>query len=101
MTNRNRIYTAIISFVLGTILFLIFFLTNYRDQVITPGIIFVIIAGIVNTVVLFKLLKELLNNKEKRRKNLMTSVIILLNIPIAAIYLHFVLEEFGKNIANL
>ena len=101
MINRNGIYTAIISFVLGTLLFLIFILTNYGNRVILPGIIFIIIAGIVNTVKLFKLSKELINKKERRKKNLMSAAIILLNIPIAAIYFHFVIVEIGKGTANL
>jgi len=99
--NKIGIYTAIISFIIGTIFFLCFFYTDYGIGLMETGIIFVIIAGIVNTLVLFKLLKEFINNKEKRRKNLMTSAIILLNIPIAAIYFHFVLVEFGKAFENL
>ena len=56
---------------------------------------------IIDKLILFFLLKELIIKNEKRRKNLMTSAIILLNIPIAAIYFHFLMVEFEKAFANL
>jgi len=62
-----------------------------------PGMYFVLIAGIINTGILLGVLKKLITEKENRKENLITSGIILLNIPIAIIYFHFVMIEYMKN----
>lgn len=100
MLNKIGIYSAITSFIIGTVMFLIFYFTNYGDMVMTPGIIFVIVAGIVNAVILLGILKKLICEKENRKKKLITSAIILLNIPIAIIYLRFVMIKLGEVMAE-
>ncbi|MFD1293866.1 hypothetical protein ACFQ5N_08470 [Lutibacter holmesii] len=97
MINKIGIYTAIISFVLGSIFFLSFFYTDYRYQLMIPGMFFVIIAAIVNAGILLGLINKFIKEKENRNKNLISAGIILLNIPIAIIYFHFVMIEYMKN----
>ena len=98
--NKIGIYTAIISFIIGTIFFLCFFYTDYGTRLMIPGLIFVIIAGIVNGGILLGIINKLIKEKENRKKNFISSGIILLNIPIAILYFHFVMEEYMKHIAQ-
>lgn len=79
-------YTFLISFGLGTFLFLLFFITKNEDLLVC-GLIYVIFAIPVNmTVFLYELLHFLMDISE--RKGSGNSVLLLLaNIPIAAIYL--------------
>lgn len=96
--NKTGIYTAIISYILGTLFFLGFFYTDYGTRLMVPGMIFVIIAGIVNAGILLGIINKLFKEKKNRKKNLISSVIILSNIPIAIIYFHFVITEYLKHL---
>jgi lipid-A-disaccharide synthase-like uncharacterized protein len=90
METNNRIrnilklplWTAGISFALGTILLLLY-LINKEDYVMVLGFIYIAGAFIVNLVVLFVLL--ILSNilAEYRRQILEATAVMLLNIPVA------------------
>jgi hypothetical protein len=90
MTNKIGLFTALISFLIGTILLIIFYLTNSYSMTLF-GMIFIAIAGIINLVVLVKVLINLINEKENRKKHILTSGIMILNIPIAVFYFFIVM----------
>jgi len=100
MIHRIGIYTAITSFIIGTVMFLIFYFTNYGYLVMIPGIIFVIIAGIINTGIIIKIVVNLINEKENRKKYLITSGIMILNIPIALIYYSHIMISLGETLTQ-
>lgn len=79
-------YTFAISLGLGTFLFLLFFITR-SEYLLVCGLMYVILAVLVNvTVLLCELIVFLLDISE--RKDSGNSVLLLLaNIPIAVIYL--------------
>jgi len=111
MTNKIGLFTALTSFLIGTILLIIFYFTN--STVITGyGIIFIIIAGLINAGVFVKVLTDLINEKKNRKKYFFTSGIMLLNIPVVVIYFYFVMilmstmrvtfiNETGREISDL
>lgn len=90
MTNKLGLFTAIISFLIGTILFIIFYFTN-SSSITLIGMNFIVFAGIINAGVFIKTLIDLIKDKENRKKHLITSGIMLLNIPIVVIYFYFVI----------
>jgi len=74
--------------------------------------IFIAIAGIINLGILIKVLINLINEKENRKKYILTSGIMILNIPIAILYFYIVMfllstmrisliNETGSKLTNL
>ena len=111
MTNKIGLFTALSSFLIGTILLIIFYFTN-STTITGYGIIFIGIAGIINAGVFVKVLIDLINEKENKKKYYLTSGIMLLNIPIVILYFYFVMilmntmrvtfiNETGREISEL
>ncbi len=111
MINKIGLYTALISFLIGTILLTIFYFTN-STTVTLYGMIFIGIAGLINSGVLVKVLIDLINEKKNRKKYFITTGIMLLNIPVVVIYFYFVMilmstmrvtfiNETGREISEL
>ncbi|WP_298371015.1 hypothetical protein [uncultured Lutibacter sp.] len=111
MTNKYGLSTALISFIIGTLLLVAFYFSNSISITIF-GIFFIAIAGIVNLSVLIKVLINLIKEKEHRKKHMLTSGIIILNIPIAILYFYIVMfllntmrisliNETGSNLTDL
>ena len=88
MKNKIGIYSALTSFLIGTILMLIFYFTGSND-IIGISLYFIGIAGFVNFGILLVLIIDILTEKENRKKNLRTSGIILLNVPVIILYFYF------------
>ncbi|SDJ89054.1 hypothetical protein [Chryseobacterium jejuense] len=90
-------YTFLISFGLGTFLFILFIITQ-NEFLLLSGFIYVIIAILVNVIVLlYELLAFLLDVSEEKSSG--NSVLLLLsNIPIAAIYLLIIINFSQLNL---
>ena len=82
--------TSVISFVLGTSIFLAYVITE-SDRLFLIGYYFIVIAGIVNLIVLLWLLLQTSSNKSIKRGLVRSRLLILANIPIATIYIFIVL----------
>ena len=54
MINKIGVYTALVSFLIGTLLLVIFYFT-YSSIIAYYGLIFIIIVGIINLVILVKI----------------------------------------------
>ena len=93
---KNIITTSksitIISFIIGTILFALQLYFNKSDALIYPGIIFILIATIINVISLIALVFSLLANTNYKLELLKTCGIVLLNIPIAILYFYIIIE---------
>lgn len=90
MLNKIGIYTTLTSFLIGTLLLLFFYFTN-SNEIAGFGIYFIIVAGIINLIIIALLLAEILADKDNRKRNLKTSRIMLLNIPVLVLYFYFVM----------
>ena len=82
---------AVLSFVIGTILFTLQLYRFNSNNLIQIGIIFIISAVIINTISLLVLLFGLLGNTDKW-EILKTIGIVLANIPIAIIYFYLLIN---------
>ena len=92
MKNINvkiGLYTALISFILGTCLLGLYYQTS-SDEYLGIGLLFVVITIIINSGVLLFLIYKLIIDKKNRKKLLLTCFIMLLNIPIMLFYYSFV-----------
>lgn len=88
-TNRNALITATVSFILGTVL-LILFLTTKSSILLETGLFYVAIASIVNGITLLILIINAIRNQHYFQENLFTILIFLLNIPITIGYFYIV-----------
>lgn len=88
--RKLGIIVALLSFIIGTLLLLSFLYDN-NLKIAYIGQYFVVGACIVNFIV-FLLILSFTNTKHKDFKK--TIVIMLLNIPIALIYLYIVILQF-------
>jgi hypothetical protein len=92
MTSEKHIslgkLTTLISFLIGTAIFGIYFLTS-NWQLLFVGYGFIFIAGIFNFTILILTLIKASNDSENRKKLMKSSGLILLNIPVLFAYLWF------------
>jgi len=102
MTSKRHIklakMTALITFIIGTVIFGLYYLTS-SSQMLLVGYIFILIAVIVNLIILIlTLLKSNRNsnNDSKNSKELLKGVgLLLLNIPIGLVYAWMTLFLLG------
>jgi hypothetical protein len=90
MINKIGTYTALTSFLIGSLLLLIFYFSNSSDIPLL-GYFFIIIAGLVNLGIFIVLMVKILTEINNRKKYIRTSAIMLLNIPVVVIYFYFVI----------
>jgi len=98
LTTTSKV-TAFSSFIIGTILFILKLYYPYSVKLSSIGILFIIIAVVINSILLIGLIFKLLfglifstiNHYDKL--NLLKSIaFVLLNIPIAILYLFTLLK---------
>ncbi|MFP5471238.1 MAG: hypothetical protein ACLGGV_06550 [Bacteroidia bacterium] len=89
MTTERHIklgrQTALISFLLGTGIFGLYFLTSSSDLLFL-GYGFIVLTGLINLGILFAILVRANRDKENRKRLLTTSGLMLINIPIMLAY---------------
>ena len=79
------IQTTLISFVLGTIIFGLYFLTSSFDLLLLGGG-FISLTALVNIGILILILVKAYKDKENRKKLLKTCGVMLVNIPVMLFY---------------
>jgi hypothetical protein len=83
--NKVGIYSAIISFAIGTLLLISFAITHI-ELIAVIGYFFLIIAFYVNLFIAVILLIMVVVSQENTFKNLRTIIVMLINLPIAYLY---------------
>ncbi|UGS22428.1 hypothetical protein [Flavobacterium channae] len=78
---------AIISFAIGTFLFGLYFSFKNSEILIYTGILYIFIAGIVNGIMLLKLVYDWITIPTKRADLKIQIIIVLANLPIAFLYI--------------
>ena len=87
LTNTSKAI-AILSFVIGTILFALYQFFTGWEALLYTGIIFVICAIILNSISLFTMLLLMIFHPKERLLIIQTCGIILLNIPVVILYFY-------------
>lgn len=91
LINTAKIIAGI-SFILGTMILVIFLNLKQGEDIIVIGYVYTLITLLVNLIVFIILLGYAINNKPYRTKLLKTCGLLLLNIPIAISYLMIVIN---------
>jgi hypothetical protein len=77
--------TALISFLCGTIIFLLYYQTS-SSGLLFFGYGYIAIVGLINIGLLIWLITKLISDKENRKRISITIALMLLNIPIMIVY---------------
>jgi len=90
MTTKGYILlgklTAIFSFLIGTLIFGLFFQTS-SFRYLETGVIYIIIAVLINLIVLTLILKQAKKDGNNEKRIVLVAKRMLINIPIALIYI--------------
>jgi len=86
--NRNAVRFSLISFALGTILMLIALMAN-NEIIVTIGMVFLLCYLPITLVFLFILFINTMANFKDIQEHIIAFTMILINIPIAILYLYF------------
>ncbi len=97
LIKRSLLYAAA-SFLIGSILFTLFYWTEYIGIALI-GILFIIVAIILNSAFLIKLAVNITSEKADKKKYLTSILILITNIPIALIYFKIVMNIIFYNVA--
>jgi hypothetical protein len=87
VVGQSSTYVAVISFLIGTALYIAFDLTQ-KDFIIGIGLLYVCLAVIINLAVLLNLMVLWATQRRHRTFFLVKIGIVLANIPIAGLYLY-------------
>ena len=77
--------TALISFLIGTAIFGLYFLTS-AAELLFFGYGFILLTGLINLIILGTILTAAYKDNTNRKKLLLTSGLMLLNIPVMLVY---------------
>jgi hypothetical protein len=82
--------TTLVSFLIGTLIILGFFLTG-EFKLAFVGLFYILIVGGINAIVLLAILIKIFKNPEAKKPLLHTCLLMFLNIPIMILYCWFAL----------
>lgn len=91
-------FIAIMSFAIGTIIFIAQLLFFEPGALFAFGLAFVIIALCINTIFALALIGDMFLRRELLVPLFQTLCIVLLNIPVALVYMIIVFNQIGVNL---
>lgn len=91
-TNRLAVKLSGICFGLGSLLFLLLLMANDISYFAICGVIFFVLYIISNSIMLLVLLMNLLIHYKRFQEHFTAILILLLNIPVAYLYLYFLTD---------
>lgn len=90
--NKKGLTVAIISFLIGTLILLLYLLTT-SEALLVGGLFYVLIALALNTITLIGLIINAIINYQYYKENLTTILLFLFNIPIAIGYVFLIMNN--------
>jgi hypothetical protein len=92
-TTAFSTYLAVLSFSIGTFLFVLHLIFPNEDGIIILGFFYVLFAILINSLSLLNLCYLCITDPENRETNAIRILILLANIPIALLYFYIVLHK--------
>ncbi|MEP3211176.1 MAG: hypothetical protein ABJN95_18460 [Maribacter sp.] len=86
--NRVAVRIASLSFLIGTVLMLTALMSD-NELIITFGIVFLVLYLLQTIIILFILLVNTMAHFRDIHEHVMTLIIVLMNFPIAVLYINF------------
>ena len=83
-------WLALISFGIGTLLFGCQLLNSSKEYLLVTGFCYLTFAAVINTIMLFYLIIQLVVDIENQEQNFIRILILLANIPIALLYIYII-----------
>ncbi len=83
---------AVYSFGIGTSIFLLHLIAPEEEDILIIGLLFVIAATLFNSIIFLNLIYTLITDFENREHTVIQILILLANIPIAALYFFLVVK---------
>lgn len=77
--------TVLVSFLIGTVIFGLYYLTS-SAELLFVGYGFILLTGLINIIILTLVLSAAFKDTKNRKKLLLTSGLMLLNIPVMLVY---------------
>ena len=91
-TGKFSTYLALTSFGIGTLFLVAYLQFPNVEQIVLFGLLYVILAILLNGIALINLIYQLIINRYERETVVIRIIILLANIPIALLYLNIVLQ---------
>lgn len=88
-------HMAIGSFAIGTLILLLYKIIPENSNMLLIGLAYIVIAFVLNSLVFFHLLYYFVTQKNYREYFAVKMLILLVNVPISALYAYFVFEPFN------
>jgi|688.fasta_scaffold1263871_1 hypothetical protein len=88
---------AVLSFLIGTLLFISYFIFPKSDNIIFIGITYILIALIINIMLIINLSIIFITEPSQRKNIAIQTVIVLANIPIAIAYFSIIIYSISSN----
>lgn len=85
------IQIALLSFLIGTLLFISYFLFPKWENIIFVGILYVLAALFINIIILVNLIIDFITAPSQRKNIAFQMVVVLLNVPIAITYFSIII----------
>lgn len=89
---------AIATFAIGTVLFLLYYLFPNKSTLIITGVFYILFAIIVNGILLLILIYHYIILPNQREFIAIKIMILLSNIPIAALYLYIIINLLNNEL---
>ena len=86
-------YLALLSFSMGTLLFVLHLIFPTEDGILILGFFYVLFAILINSLSLLHLCYLFITEPEDRKTNAFRILILLANIPIALLYFYIVMNK--------
>ena len=88
--NRFAAFLSIISFAIGTLIFILYQILQL-EALVGLGLFFIVLAVIVNSITLLMLIGNTILHYKDFKEHSIAMVLLLLNIPIALFYFNFII----------
>lgn len=87
--NRISVRIAVASFITGTLLMLMALMAK-NGLIVTIGLTFLVVYVPVTLITLFVMVGHAIINYKDMQEHIMTAIIVLMNLPIALLYINFI-----------
>jgi hypothetical protein len=88
---------ALVSFVIGTVLFASYFIFRNSEELIYIGLCSILLAIFCNGIMLFWLIHTFITEPEERKDAAIQILVLLANIPIAVLYAFVIINTTINN----
>ena len=95
---EKSLYYALTSFVFGSLILVIFYRTGHISVAIF-GLLYTLVAILANGSIFVQILNKMISKQADKKKCLVAILILIINIPIAYLYISIAMNLIMNNVA--